>query len=75
MKLKLILIATIIGLFTSQLCYAKHLHLEEWYQERWCNERGGRIEVRLVDGTRCDCIYENYAVEVDFGSSCFSNKS
>lgn len=44
-----------------------HKHHEKYYQERWCNEQGGQIEVVLADGTRCDCLTKDYAVEFDFG--------
>ena len=45
---------------------AGHLHPERYYQERWCNEIGGQMEVVLDDGTRVDCLTDEYAVEVDF---------
>lgn len=41
-------------------------HSEQWYQEEWCRKSGGKAEVTLNDGTRCDCITENYAIEVEF---------
>lgn len=46
---------------------ARKLHPEKWYQERWCAERGGQVEVVLPDLTRCDCLTTTNAVEVDFG--------
>lgn len=46
--------------------FAKHLHSEKYYQNIWCNERQGKTEQVLSDRTRCDCITDNYAVEVDF---------
>lgn len=39
---------------------------ERYYQERWCRQNGGRMEVVLADRSRCDCITETYAIEVDF---------
>ncbi len=33
---------------------AKREHPEKWYQERWCREHGGQVEVVLPDKTRCD---------------------
>ncbi len=50
----------IIFLFTLQL-YAKRLH-----HEKWCKEMGGQTEVVLDDGTRCDCVTDEYAIEFDF---------
>lgn len=46
--------------------HAKHLHPEKHYQCQWCEEKGGVTEYRLEDGTRVDCLLEQYAVEVDF---------
>jgi len=46
---------------------AGHQHYERWYQQRWCAEAGGEMEVTLPDGTRCDCLTDDHAVELDFG--------
>jgi len=43
-----------------------HEHPERWYQERWCATRG-QMEVVLPDGSRCDCLTDDYAIEFDFG--------
>lgn len=42
---------------------------ERHYQEAWCNARPGLIavEYRLADKTRVDCLFEDYALEVDWG--------
>jgi len=45
---------------------ANRVHPEKWYQERWCNDHGGQMEVVLADQTRCDCETEIHAVEFDF---------
>lgn len=39
---------------------------ERYYQKKWCFARGGRIEVRLQDGTRADCVTREFAIEFDF---------
>jgi hypothetical protein len=57
----------IIFLFPS-LLLAKRENPEKWYQERWCREHGGQIEVVLPDKTRCDCVTDTHAIEFDFGS-------
>jgi hypothetical protein len=44
------------------------LHPERWYQERWCAEQGGTMEVVLEDGSRCDCLTATHAVEFDFAN-------
>ena len=51
--------------FLSYSAYSEALN-ERWYQERWCEQNNGQAEVVLDDGTRCDCITSNFAVEVDF---------
>jgi len=47
---------------------AKREHPEKWYQEQWCREQGGQIEVVLPDRTRCDCVTDTHAIEFDFGN-------
>lgn len=44
----------------------KKLHNERYYQKKWCDRAEGIIEVILADRSRCDCLTEIYAVEVDF---------
>ena len=44
----------------------KHLFPERHYQDLWCDQRGGQVEVRQEDGTRVDCLTKCYAVEHDF---------
>ena len=65
---KVVLILSIIFLFSS-LLLAKREHPEKWYQERWCREQGGQIEVVLPDKTRCDCVTDTHAIEFDFGNN------
>ena len=40
-----------------------HAQPEAWYVEQSCN---GRVEVRLSDRTRVDCLTDEYAIEYDF---------
>jgi len=47
---------------------AKRDHPEKFYQNKWCQDQGGKVEVVLPDKTRCDCLTESHAVEFDFGS-------
>jgi hypothetical protein len=49
---KVALIIFMIMIFPPMLL-AKREHPEKWYQERWCREQGGQIEVVLPDKTRC----------------------
>lgn len=43
-----------------------HLHPESYYQQKWCTEHRGQLEYKLDDGTRVDCLTDEYAVEVEF---------
>jgi hypothetical protein len=63
---KVALLVSIIFLLPS-LLLAKREHPEKWYQERWCREQGGQIELVLSGGTRCDCVTDTHAIEFDFG--------
>lgn len=47
-------------------CSSQEKLNEKWYQQRWCDQQGGEVEVRLKDKTRCDCLTDDYAIEVDF---------
>ena len=50
----------------TQVLYCFEKHNERYYQEDWCKNNGGKIEVILPDRTRCDCITNNHAVEIEF---------
>ena len=39
---------------------------ESFYTSTICKELGGQVEYRLPDGTRCDCLTDEYAIEVEF---------
>jgi len=66
MKASLKVITAIIILVIASGAWAKRLHPERWYQERWCERHGGVCEVVMRDGTRCDCVTKEYAIEFDF---------
>ncbi len=53
-------------LLIPSLVFAGHIHPEKYYQNSWCIEQGGQAEYRLPDMTRCDCLTDTHAVEVDF---------
>ena len=40
--------------------------LEKDYQKQYCDTLKGIIEYRLPDGTRIDCLTEDFAIEFDF---------
>lgn len=45
---------------------AARLQPEAAYQQAWCDEQGGQVEVIQSDGTRVDCLLPEYAIEFDF---------
>jgi len=67
MKHCILALSAIVLLFTTT-ANAKRLHYEKYYQNRWCKDHNGRVEVVLPDRTRCDCLTKTHAIEFDFGS-------
>ena len=65
--IEFLLIISVVAIIT-EISFAKREHLEKWYQEKWCNSHDGTMEVVLEDGSRCDCLTSDYAVEFDFAS-------
>lgn len=59
--------AVFLLLLVSGSAVAEGHYPENEYQSRWCTDADGLTEVVLPDGTRCDCLTETHAVEVDFG--------
>jgi hypothetical protein len=55
------LILIIILMFPATLLAGRE-HPEKWYQVKWCEAHGGKIEVVLPDGTRCDCVTDTHAI-------------
>ena len=39
---------------------------EAHYRDEWAKKNGGKTEVALAGGTRCDVMTETHAVEVEF---------
>jgi hypothetical protein len=68
MKLFHYLIVFCILILQCSPAGAKHIHKEKYYQEKWCAERLGEVEVVLPDRTRCDCLTSSNAVEFDYGN-------
>lgn len=65
--LQIISILSLLFLFCSP-AWAKRINPEKYYQEKWCVEKSGKVEVVLPDRTRCDCLTKTHAVEFDFGN-------
>ena len=59
------LIATLFIVMSAQ-AWAQRAQKEDFYSELWCDNLGGKSEVRTSQGTRVDCLLPDYAVEVDF---------
>jgi hypothetical protein len=57
-------ILLIVSVLFATTAHTGHLHKESEYRDAWCTK--GRTEVTLHDGSRVDCLTENYAVEFDF---------
>jgi len=69
---KLLLIVMAFCLLSSHALAGKHKHPEKWYQEKWCAGKG-QTEYVLPDATRCDCLTETHAVEVDFADKWYES--
>ena len=66
---KIFLLIFILNLsIFSENAWAKRLHPEKYYQDKWCAKMGGITEYVLDDKTRVDCLTDEYAVEVDFAN-------
>lgn len=55
-----------LALFWVAPVLAGHTYPEKHYQQIWCIEQGGQLEVVLPDQSRCDCLTATHAVEFDF---------
>ena len=65
-----ILTVIVAATFTSASLKPKRIESprpEKEYQKEFAKEVGGKTEVVLEDGTRCDVVTETHAIEVDFG--------
>lgn len=50
----------------ASVASAGRLMPEKHYQKRYAEQVGGQMEVTAPDGTRCDILTEEYAIEADF---------
>ena len=60
-------ITAIILYFSNCHLEAKTKKYERDYQKIFCKNLNGKIEYRLIDKTRVDCLTKEYAIELDFG--------
>ncbi len=75
MKFKII-ISVLIVLFIANMSLANESIIigktsERDYQEVFCNEMKGTIEVVMIDKTRCDCLTEYFAIELDYAKKWY----
>lgn len=64
---KYIFIFLIIFLFSASPLFAKHKHLEKYYQHQWNVKYGKGIESKyLSSGVEVDVLTSEYAVEIEF---------
>lgn len=54
--------------FASMPAFSAPKPHELWYQKVWCEGKGGKVEERLDDGRRVDCLTKQHAIEMDFAS-------
>lgn len=47
---------------------AKRIYSEKVYQTQWCKVHNGKMEYRLNDKARVDCVTDTLAVEFDFAN-------
>ena len=59
-----VILAVSIALLVTLPLFGKQS--ERYYQEKFAREIGGRVEVVMKDGTRCDILTATHAIEVDF---------
>lgn len=64
---KILILTTII--FISLPAIAKQrIYVEKVYQAQWCKAHNGKMEYRLNDKARVDCVTDTLAVEFDFAN-------
>ena len=63
---KAFFMAVLLAVYSPTYVLAGHKYKERVYQEEWCGKSGGVTEYHLDDGTRVDCLTDQYAIEFDF---------
>ena len=46
----------------------QRIYAEKVYQMQWCKARDGKLEYKLNDKARVDCLTDKFAVEFDFAN-------
>jgi hypothetical protein len=63
----IIVISALVLYFSNCHLEAKTKKYERDYQKIFCKNLNGKIEYRLIDKTRIDCLTSEYAIEIDYG--------
>jgi len=53
---------------TAELSKIEKRGTEVYWAEKFCLSMGGKMEVVVESGARCDCVTDEYAIEVDFSN-------
>lgn len=56
----------VAAFFLALPCAAEVTRNEAYYRDAWAGKHGGKTEVRMADGTRCDVVTATHAVEVEW---------
>jgi len=60
----LVVVLLLTGCFNKEIAYSHNK--EKYYQVKLCKKLDGKMEYRLSDKTRVDCLTDTYAIEVDW---------
>jgi hypothetical protein len=63
----IIVISALVLYFSNCHLEAKTKKYERDYQKIFCKNLNGKIEYRLIDKSRIDCLTSEYAIEIDYG--------
>lgn len=67
-SISILLLITMLSAIAAAAESGKHAHPQRWYQEKWCREHGGTVDVVLPDKTRSGCVTDTHAVAFEFAS-------
>jgi len=61
------------GLIYGEDPKRERIHLESWYQKKWCQEYKGDTTITLNDDTEPDCVTSSHIIEFDFGDKWYES--
>lgn len=69
MKIKIFITVLNLFILNSLSVNAKHIFSEKEYQKKWCNSQFDcKMEYKLFDNTRIDCLTPTHAIEFEFAN-------